>query len=89
MTSVMKEEARNDENFDEEISIQSDGRYIRFYVYYRPCVEAFLKAVRKWYNIVIYTASKRTYAEPIVKRMNVKFDSIFFLFILLIYYRLY
>lgn len=80
VTSVMKERARNDENYDEEISIISDNKYIHFYVYYRPFLKEFLSIVKKWYRIVIYTASKEAYAQPIVKKLNYKFDGIYILY---------
>ncbi|CDK27336.1 unnamed protein product [Kuraishia capsulata CBS 1993] len=37
-----------------------------YYIYKRPYVEEFLAIVRKWYNLVCFTASIREYADPVI-----------------------
>ena len=51
-----------------EVPVQ--GRYCIFYVYMRPYLHTFLREISKWFEVVIFTASERRYAEPLVQRIG-------------------
>ena len=39
---------------------------ILYYVHKRPHCDEFLRAVAKWYNLVVFTASVQEYADPVI-----------------------
>lgn len=41
-----------------------------YYVFKRPFVDQFLQTVGNWYHLVIYTASLKEYAEPVVNWLD-------------------
>lgn len=41
-----------------------------FYVQTRPYLQHFLKKVSRWYDVYLYTASVRAYAEPLVEKLD-------------------
>ena len=36
----------------------------------RPYLHTFLREISKWFEVVIFTASERRYAEPLVQRIG-------------------
>ncbi len=49
------------------IEVKLDNNSSRIYhVYKRPYCDEFLKQVSQWYNLVIFTASLKQYADPII-----------------------
>lgn len=48
------------------IEVQMDGRSVLYQVYKRPWVDHFLRKVASWYRVVIFTASVREYADPVI-----------------------
>eukprot|EP00292_Cryptomonas_paramecium_P023586 CAMPEP_0113665478 /NCGR_PEP_ID=MMETSP0038_2-20120614/2327_1 /TAXON_ID=2898 /ORGANISM="Cryptomonas paramecium" /LENGTH=151 /DNA_ID=CAMNT_0000580835 /DNA_START=291 /DNA_END=743 /DNA_ORIENTATION=- /assembly_acc=CAM_ASM_000170 len=41
-----------------------------FYVAKRPHSETFLRAVSRWYEVVVFTASLQHYADPVIDRLD-------------------
>ncbi|KAI8873606.1 hypothetical protein GQ42DRAFT_104561, partial [Ramicandelaber brevisporus] len=52
------------------VEVNVDQLIVLYYVYKRPHVDYFLKKVSEWYNVVIFTASMREYADPVVDRLD-------------------
>ncbi|WFD27159.1 protein-serine/threonine phosphatase [Malassezia nana] len=48
------------------IEVQIEGRTVVYQVYKRPWVDYFLRKVAAWYQVVIFTASMREYADPVI-----------------------
>ncbi|POW17797.1 hypothetical protein PSHT_06237 [Puccinia striiformis] len=48
------------------VEVVLDGRIVVYHVYKRPWVDFFLKTVSTWYTVVIFTASMREYADPVI-----------------------
>ncbi|KAG0145955.1 hypothetical protein CROQUDRAFT_658063 [Cronartium quercuum f. sp. fusiforme G11] len=48
------------------VEVVLDGRIVVYHVYKRPWVDFFLKTVASWYTVVIFTASMREYADPVI-----------------------
>lgn len=48
------------------IEVHIDGRRVFYQVYKRPWVDYFLRKVASWYHVVIFTASMREYADPVI-----------------------
>lgn len=48
------------------VEVVLDGRIVVYHVYKRPWVDFFLKTVSSWYTVVIFTASMREYADPVI-----------------------
>ena len=44
--------------------------YLPLYVFIRPYLHTFLREVGKWYEVVLFTASERRYAETVVSRID-------------------
>lgn len=42
------------------------GRHTQYHVYKRPFVDFFLRTVSGWYTLVIFTASMKEYADPVI-----------------------
>ncbi|KAF8272516.1 NLI interacting factor [Lactarius quietus] len=42
------------------------GRPNVYYVYKRPFVDLFLRKVSAWYTLVVFTASMKEYADPVI-----------------------
>lgn len=49
-----------------EVKFSSTGVSTLYCVYKRPYCDLFLSSVSKWYNLVIFTASMREYADPVI-----------------------
>eukprot|EP00923_Selenidium_pygospionis_P017249 GHVN01030305.1.p1 GENE.GHVN01030305.1~~GHVN01030305.1.p1 ORF type:complete len:355 (+),score=59.56 GHVN01030305.1:251-1315(+) len=52
------------------IPVEIDGYIHRIYVCKRPWVDEFLATVAKKYEVVIFTASLRKYADPLIDRLD-------------------
>ncbi|WFD22781.1 protein-serine/threonine phosphatase [Malassezia equina] len=48
------------------IEVQIEGRTVVYQVYKRPWVDYFLRKVAAWYQVVIFTASMKEYADPVI-----------------------
>lgn len=48
------------------IEVRIDGRRVCYQVYKRPWVDYFLRKVAAWYQVVIFTASMKEYADPVI-----------------------
>mmetsp|Transcript_48269 Transcript_48269/g.121508 ORF Transcript_48269/g.121508 Transcript_48269/m.121508 type:complete len:243 (-) Transcript_48269:142-870(-) len=55
---------------DFNVSVEIDGNMFVFYVFKRPHVDFFLKKVSTWFKVVIFTASLRSYAEPVIQKLD-------------------
>lgn len=53
-------------NFDFMVEVLVNRASCLYYVYKRPNLDYFLSVVSNWYNLVIYTASVREYADPVI-----------------------
>ena len=56
-----------------EVKFSSSGVSTLYYVYKRPYCDFFLSTVSRWYNIVIFTASMREYADPVIDWLESSF----------------
>ncbi|PAV20902.1 NIF-domain-containing [Pyrrhoderma noxium] len=48
------------------VEVVMNGRSTLYHVYKRPFVDYFLRKVSTWYTLVIFTASMREYADPVI-----------------------
>jgi len=48
------------------VEVVLEGKSVVYHVYKRPWVDLFLKKVAAWYTVVIFTASMREYADPVI-----------------------
>ena len=53
-------------NFDFLVEVLINRTSCLYYVYKRPHLDYFLDVVSNWYNLVVYTASVREYADPVI-----------------------
>ena len=53
-------------NFDFMVEVLVNRASCLYYVYKRPNLNYFLSVVSHWYTLVIYTASVREYADPVI-----------------------
>ena len=60
------------ENADFIIPIEIEGRVNNCYVLKRPCVDAFIEAVTKMYEVVVFTASLSKYGDPLLDLLDPK-----------------
>lgn len=49
-----------------------DNRYVSFYVYKRPYLDQFLDAVCEWYDIIVFTAGEKPYADAVLNVIDPK-----------------
>jgi len=54
------------------VDVTIDGVPCVFYVIKRPHVDAFLKKVSEWYDVIIFTASMQQYADPPIDQLDSK-----------------
>lgn len=54
------------------VDVVIDTAPCTFYVIKRPHVDTFLKKVAEWYDVVIFTASMRQYADPLIDQLDPK-----------------
>eukprot|EP00123_Amoebidium_parasiticum_P014719 comp22612_c0_seq1/m.34716 comp22612_c0_seq1/g.34716 ORF comp22612_c0_seq1/g.34716 comp22612_c0_seq1/m.34716 type:complete len:241 (-) comp22612_c0_seq1:191-913(-) len=50
--------------------IYIDRRVTQFYVYKRPFVDVFLREASVWYDVVVFTASVKEYAGPVIDALD-------------------
>lgn len=48
------------------VEVVMNGRSTLYHVYKRPFVDYFLRKVSTWYTLVIFTASMKEYADPVI-----------------------
>lgn len=53
-------------DFDFMVEVLVNRASCLYYVYKRPNLDHFLSVASNWYNLVIYTASVREYADPVI-----------------------
>lgn len=53
-----------------DIADAADAVRAVFYVRKRPYLDEFLRTTAQWYDIAIYTASQRTYADPLISTLD-------------------
>jgi len=54
------------------VDVVIDAMPCTFYVIKRPHVDMFLKKVAEWYDVIIFTASMRQYADPLIDQLDTK-----------------
>lgn len=54
------------------VEVVIDAMPCTFYVIKRPHVDTFLKKVSEWYDVIIFTASMRQYADPLIDQLDTK-----------------
>lgn len=52
------------------VEVLIDRSSCLYYLFKRPHVDHFLKTVAEWYHLVIYTASLREYADPVINWLD-------------------
>ena len=57
---------------DLELNVEIDGESIDVYVSKRPGVDKFLDKMCQLYEVIIYTASLRKYADPVIDFLDPK-----------------
>lgn len=60
-----------------EVKFSVSGISTLYYVHKRPYCDMFLSKVSKWYNIVIFTASMKEYADPVIDWLETSFPGKF------------
>lgn len=50
----------------------ADNRYVSFYVYKRPYLDRFLDAVCEWYDVIVFTAGEKPYADAVLNVIDPK-----------------
>ncbi|KNC54173.1 serine/threonine-protein phosphatase dullard-A [Thecamonas trahens ATCC 50062] len=55
---------------DLELRVHIDSFPCVFYVFKRPHVDAFLRQVAAWYDVVVFTASLHQYANPVLDALD-------------------
>eukprot|EP00941_MAST-03F_sp_MAST-3F-sp1_P001118 g1118.t1 len=59
-------------DYDFIVNVYGQDRLSTFYVNCRPHLQEFLDTVCQWYDVSIFTASKRLYADPVIDRIDRK-----------------
>lgn len=54
------------QNPDHVMTVTSNGQVFEVQVKVRPHIEKFLSTVAQWFEVVVFTASQRVYAEPLL-----------------------
>jgi len=62
--------SRGSRNHDYMIEVLVDKHICLYYVYKRPYVDNFLKKVSEWYKVVVFTASLKEYADPVIDYLD-------------------
>ena len=55
---------------DHEVLLDDYGRTIKIYVNFRPWLQYFLENMQKYFRIVVFTASEKDYADPILDLLD-------------------
>jgi CTD nuclear envelope phosphatase 1 len=62
---------RQNSHFDIRLEVSVDNSPSIFYVNKRPYLDIFLQVVSQWYDLVVYTASLKKYADPLIDALDV------------------
>ncbi|ORX58537.1 hypothetical protein BCR36DRAFT_276372 [Piromyces finnis] len=62
--------SRGSRKHDYMIEVLLDKHICLYYVYKRPYVDSFLKKVSEWYKVVVFTASLKEYADPVIDYLD-------------------
>lgn len=54
------------------VDVMIDGISCTFYVIKRPHVDLFLKKMCEWFDVIIFTASMKQYADPLIDQLDPK-----------------
>jgi RNA polymerase II subunit A small phosphatase-like protein/CTD nuclear envelope phosphatase 1 len=54
------------------VDVVLEGVQCTFYVIKRPHVDTFLRQVSEWYDVTVFTASMRQYADPLLDQLDQK-----------------
>ena len=61
----------NSTGYDYTLTIREGvDRFTTLYVYFRPYVLQFLADVSRWYEVVIFTAGRKNYANPVIDALD-------------------
>ncbi|XP_066910161.1 CTD small phosphatase-like protein 3 [Clytia hemisphaerica] len=60
------------QNYDMTFTIDLDDSTITVYVRLRPHLEEFLEKVSQWYEVILFTASQRAYADKLINLIDPK-----------------
>ncbi|CCD26316.1 Nem1-Spo7 phosphatase catalytic subunit NEM1 NDAI_0H01420 [Naumovozyma dairenensis CBS 421] len=60
-----------------EVKFSSSGVSMLYYVHKRPYCDFFLSKVCKWYDLIIFTASMKEYADPVIDWLEASFQGTF------------
>ena len=60
-----------------EVKFSTSGISTLYYVYKRPYCDHFLNKISKWYDIIIFTASMKEYADPVIDWLESSFPGKF------------
>jgi CTD nuclear envelope phosphatase 1 len=61
-----------EQGFDYQVPVIIENISYIFYIFKRPHVEYFLEKVSEWFDVVIFTASLKQYAAPVIERLDTK-----------------
>lgn len=61
---------KDGDRFDLHLQIMVDQFPTSFYVSKRPYLDVFLRTAAQWYNVVIFTASLKKYADPLINILD-------------------
>jgi len=62
--------SKSSSDYDFFIEVMVDRSSCLYYVHKRPFLDHFLETVSSWYHLVIYTASMKEYADPLVNYLD-------------------
>lgn len=65
-TLIHSTSTSNCANFDFMVEVLVNRASCLYYVYKRPNLDYFLNVISNWYNLIIFTASVREYADPVI-----------------------
>ncbi len=54
------------------VTILRNNKYVSFYVYKRPYLDEFLDRVCEWFNVVVFTAGEKPYADAVLNVIDPK-----------------
>lgn len=54
------------------VNVAIEGLQFTFYVTKRPYVDDFLDTVCEWFEVIVFTASLRAYANPVIDFLDKK-----------------
>jgi len=63
---------KSKDGYDYQIEVCIDGVSFVFSVFKRPFVDLFLQKTSEWFDVVIFTASLKQYADPVINLLDPK-----------------